>query len=199
MASEDDQGNAGIRGQLLNPGHELSAGAEKNDERAPSFEQPAETESAASELEELERERDRYRERLTRLQAEFDNAQKRTERERREWKKVTLADALRSLLPVSDNFERAMQAPVNSSREFRSGMRLIQRQFEEALRKLGLTPIPTKGEIFDPRVHEAVDVIDTAEAEDGRILEELQRGYKLGDQLVRPALVRVARNQHRRL
>lgn len=197
MASENDQSNAGIRGQLLDLGRELSAGTEKRDDRVPSLEQPSETASESSELEEMERERDRYRERLTRLQAEFDNARKRTEREQRELKTVTLADAMRSLLPISDNLARAMQAPVTDPKEFRSGIQLIQRQLEEAFRKLGLTPISTESQIFDPRVHEAIDVIDTTEAEDGRILEELQRGYTLGDQLVRPAMVRVVRNQDR--
>jgi molecular chaperone GrpE len=196
MASEDDRSNAGIRGNLLDLGHELSAGAEKKDDRS-SVDQPTEAESESSELEELERERNRYRERLTRLQSEFDNARKRTERERRELKTIILADALQSLLPISDNFERAMQATANSPRDFRSGMQLIQRQLDEAFRKLDLTPIPTLGEIFDPRIHEAVEVANTREAEDGRILQELQRGYTLGDQLVRPAMVRVARNQHR--
>ena len=78
--------------------------------------------------------------------------------------------------------------------EFRSGIELIYKQLQDALQKLGLRPIPATGEPFDPHLHEAIEMVDTKDAEDHQIIEELQRGYKLKDRLLRPAMVKVARN-----
>ena len=78
--------------------------------------------------------------------------------------------------------------------EFRSGVELIYKQLQDALSKLGLRAIAAKGELFDPHLHEAIEMVDTTEAADHQILEELQRGYKLKDRLLRPSMVRVARN-----
>ena len=90
---------------------------------------------------------------------------------------------------------RVLQAPAQTLEDFRSGIELIRKQFEDALAKLGLNPVPTRGEMFDPRVHEAVEIVETVSANDNHVIEELQRGYKLRDRLVRPAMVRVARNR----
>ena len=131
--------------------------------------------------------------RLARLQAEFENARKRGVREQHEFREFAVADAIKALLPVLDSFDRALQvAPAQT--DLRSGVELIHKQLHDALQKLGVSPVPAKGEQFDPHVHEAVEMVDTATAEDHVILEELQRGYKLKERLLRPAMVRVARN-----
>lgn len=132
--------------------------------------------------------------RLARLQAEFDNSRKRAAREQQEFKDFALAEALKLLLPILDNLDRAVETPVQDVGEFRTGIDLIRKQFEDTLTKLGVKQIPAKGEVFDPRVHQAVETVDTTSATDNHVLEELQRGYKLRDRLLRPAMVRVARN-----
>jgi molecular chaperone GrpE len=93
-----------------------------------------------------------------------------------------------------DSFDRALQISPKSLEDFRSGVELIRKQFEDALIKLGVRPVPAAGEPFDPLLHEAVEAVDTVTAEDNQVLEELQRGYKLKSRLLRPAMVRVARN-----
>jgi molecular chaperone GrpE len=80
------------------------------------------------------------------------------------------------------------------STDFRNGIELIYRQFQDALQKIGVQPIPAVGQVFDPRVHEAVEMVDSTEVPDHHVLDELQRGYKYKDRLLRPAMVRVARN-----
>jgi molecular chaperone GrpE len=145
-------------------------------------------------LERVKAERDTLRERAARMQAEFENARKRASKEQQEFRSLALEDALRSLLPVLDSFDRAMETPVQSLEEFRSGVELIQKQLHDAMSKLGLRPIPAKGEPFDPLLHEAVDTVEGAGTEDNHVVEELQRGYKLKHRLLRPARVRVARN-----
>ena len=116
-------------------------------------------------------------------------------REQQEFKDFALAEALKSMLPILDSLDRALQAPAQTLEDFRSGIELIRKQFEDALAKLGLNQVPTRGETFDPRVHEAVEIVGTASANDNQVLEELQRGYKLRDRLLRPAMVRVARKR----
>ncbi|MGC1498968.1 MAG: nucleotide exchange factor GrpE [Terriglobales bacterium] len=149
--------------------------------------------SAGSELEKLKAERDALLDRLARQQAEFDNARKRAVREQAEFREFAAADVLRGLLPVLDSLERALKAGGDGS-EFRSGVELIYRQLQDALAKAGVQPIVSMGRPFDPKVHEAIEMVDTTEAPDHHVLEELQRGYKYKDRLLRPAMVRVARN-----
>ena len=146
-----------------------------------------------AELEKLKVERDALLDRLARLQAEFENARKRSAREQQEFREYALTEAVKGLLPVLDSFERALQVGANES-ELRGGVELIYKQLEDALAKLGLRPIPAKGEPFDPHLHQAIEMVDTTEADDHQVLEELQRGYKLKDRLLRPSMVRVARN-----
>ena len=98
-----------------------------------------------------------------------------------------------AILPALDSFERALKADGDSS-EFRNGIELIYRQFQDALQKTGVQPIAAVGQPFDPRIHEAIEMVDTAEVPDHQVLDELQRGYKYKDRLLRPAMVRVARN-----
>jgi molecular chaperone GrpE len=97
-------------------------------------------------------------------------------------------------LPTLDSFERALQSSAAEKSDLRSGVELIYKQLQDTLTKLGLSPIPAKGEPFDPRLHEAIEMVETAAVPDHQILEELQRGYKLKDRLLRPAMVKVASN-----
>ncbi|HET7208331.1 MAG TPA: nucleotide exchange factor GrpE [Terriglobales bacterium] len=149
---------------------------------------------AAAELEALRAERDQLVDRLARAQADFDNARKRATREQQEYRDYALSDAIKALLPVLDSFDLALEHPDADTAHFRSGIELINKQLHDALAKLGLRPIPAKGEPFDPYLHQAIEMVDTRDAEDHQVLDELQRGYKLKDRLLRPAMVRVARN-----
>jgi molecular chaperone GrpE len=169
----------------LDPEHELPASDETQDGAIPI--------GQGSDFDKLKSERDSLIERLARLQAEFENARKRTAREQQEFREYAVSDALKALLPSLDSFERALQTSA-SDKEFRGGVELIYKQLQDALSKLGLRPIPAKGEPFDPHLHQAIEMVDTDEAEDHHVLDELQRGYKLKDRLLRPSMVRVARN-----
>lgn len=156
-------------------------------------------ESAASETEKLRAERDALLDRLARLQAEFDNARKRAVREQQDFREFAAADVIKNFLPILDSFERALKAGGDSnsnsnSNDFRNGIELIYRQFQDALQKIGVQPIVSVGQAFDPRVHEAVEMVDTSEVPDHHVLDELQRGYRYKERLLRPAMVRVARN-----
>lgn len=151
--------------------------------------------SAASETEKLKAERDALLDRLARLQAEFDNARKRAVREQQDFRDYASADVIKNFLPVLDSFERALKLSGDAnSNEFRNGIDLIYRQFQDALQKSGVQPIVAVGQPFDPRIHDAVEMVDTNDVPDHHVLEELQRGYKYKDRLLRPAMVRVARN-----
>jgi molecular chaperone GrpE len=141
----------------------------------------------------LQAERDSLLDRLARMQAEFDNARKRTIKEQQEYRDYAAADAIKSLLPVLDSFERAITVKADAA-EFRNGVELIYKQLQSTLEKLSLQPIKAKGETFNPHLHEAIEMVDTTEAPDQEVIEELQRGYKLKDRLLRPAMVRVASN-----
>jgi molecular chaperone GrpE len=171
--------------------HELPA-AEGTDEANSVAAQPVQI-SAASETEKLKGERDALLDRLARLQAEFDNARKRAVREQQEFREFAAADVIKNFLPTLDSFERALKANADST-DFRTGVELIYRQFQDALQKIGVQPIVAMGQVFDPRLHEAVEMVDTTEVPDQHVLGELQRGYRYKDRLLRPAMVRVARN-----
>ncbi len=153
---------------------------------------PAETVSKA-EFDELKAERDRLLDRLARLQAEFDNARKRAERERLEFRDYAAAGVIEQFLPVLDNFELALKS-TGSAHQLRSGVALIVKQMEEVLTRMQVTPVPAVGEAFDPRIHEALGTVDRDDLPDQHVVEEVRRGYRLRDRLLRPALVRVARN-----
>jgi len=147
-----------------------------------------------SELQKLKAERDTLLDRLARMQADFENARKRAARDQQEFREFALADALKALLPVLDSFERALQVGAGDKSDLRNGVELIYKQLQDTLGKLGLRSIPATGEVFDPRWHEAIEMVDTKEAPDHQVIDELQPGYKLKERLLRPAMVRVARN-----
>jgi len=147
-----------------------------------------------SELQKLRAERDALLDRLARLQAEFENARKRAAREQQEFKDFATADVIKALLPVVDSFERALRSPSDQGGEFRSGVELIHKQLQDALAKLGVQAVPALGKQFDPRLHEAIEMVDSSDVPDQQVIDELQRGYRLKDRLLRPAMVKVARN-----
>ena len=174
----------------LDVGHELPPS--ENQEEQPEA-APKRAVSHVSEADKLRAERDTLLDRLARTQAEFDNARKRVAKEQQEYRDYALVDTIKTLIPVLDSFERALQTS-NEKSEYHIGVELIYKQLQDALAKIGVRPVPAKGEQFDPRYHEAIEMVDTDEAPDHQVLEELQRGYKLKDRLLRPAMVRVARN-----
>jgi molecular chaperone GrpE len=173
--------------------HELPPG-EGGEEPAATTKPEAVEAGVKPEIESLRAERDALLDRLARLQAEFDNARKRAAREQQEFREFAAADVIKSVLPILDSFERALKTASGESGDFRNGIELIYRQFQDALQKIGVKAIPAIGQVFDPRVHEAIEMVDTTEVEDHHVLDELQRGYKYKDRLLRPAMVRVARN-----
>lgn len=185
-------GKSQVDPQELDLEHELPASDEQDESESVS--RQAETAVAESELQKLKSERDTLLDRLARLQAEFENARKRAAREQQEFRDFATADAIKALLPALDSFERALQTPPTQVAEFRSGIELIYKQLQDALNKLGVRPVPAKGERFDPHVHEAIEMVDTTNVPDHQVMDELQRGYKLKDRLLRPAMVRVAQN-----
>jgi molecular chaperone GrpE len=185
------KGNGKSEPAKLDLEHELPAG-EGGEETSSTA---AAATAAVTEVDQLKAERDALLDRLARLQAEFDNARKRAVREQQEFRDFAAADVIKSMLPALDSFERALKAqtPPEAS-EFRGGIELIYRQLQDALQKAGVQPIASVGQPFDPRVHEAIEMVDTAEVPDHHIVDEMQRGYKFKDRLLRPAMVRVARN-----
>jgi molecular chaperone GrpE len=152
-----------------------------------------ELEKIKTEFEQLKTERDQLVDRLARAQAEFENARKRTERERQEFRDYAVGNVVEQFLPVIDNFELALKA-TGSADQLRSGVELIVKQMEEILRGLQVVPVATMGEEFDPRHHEALGKVERDDLPDQHVAEEIRRGYKLRERLLRPALVRVASN-----
>lgn len=175
--------------------HELPAGDsdESSTGASASSAISEEASGSAAELQKLKAERDSLLDRLARAQAEFENARRRASKEQQDFRDFASADAIKTLLPVIDSFERALQVKSEAG-DFRSGVELIYKQLQDALAKLGVRAIPAKGVPFDPHVHEAIEMVETSEAPDHEVIEELQRGYKIKDRLLRPAMVKVAKN-----
>ena len=163
-----------VAGPEIDPSHELEAGV-------------------ASELEQVKGERDQLLDRLARLQAEFDNARKREAKERADSRDYTVSNTVEPFLGVMDNFQLALRAD-GTKEQLRAGVELILKQMEDALKGLNVVPVETVGAQFDPRIHEALGSIETKEFPDHQVLEEIRRGYKIRDKLLRPALVRIAVN-----
>jgi len=147
----------------------------------------------AQELKQLRAEKEQLIDRLARLQAEFDNARKREQKERADSREYTIGTTVEPFLGVMDNFQLALKSE-GTAQQLRAGVELILKQMEDALRGLNVQPVETVGAQFDPRVHEALGSIETSEFPDHQVLEEIRRGYKIREKLLRPALVRIASN-----
>ena len=159
-----------------------------------------ESQEFSSDVEQLRNERDQLalqltqaQDRLARLQAEFDNARKREAKERQDVRDYAIQSAVEPFLGVLDNFSLALKADGDVD-QLRTGVQLIVKQMDDALRGLNVQPVESIGSQFDPRIHEALGSIETLEHPDHQVLEEIRRGYKLRDKLLRPSLVRIASN-----
>ena len=142
----------------------------------------------------LQRERDDYYDRLLRKTAEFDNYRKRIERERREQTDQAIVDLLRELLQVVDDFDLALTAEAGDVGEgYRKGVELIYGKLQDLLRKYGVRPIDAVGADFDPNLHQAVVMEPSEGHRDGEVIGEMRKGYMIGDRLLRPAMVKVAK------
>jgi molecular chaperone GrpE len=179
--------------QELNEGTEFAATAERVD--AGTEANGEETADAAqAEITQLKGERDLLVDRLARLQAEFDNARKREAKERADAREYTVGSTVEPFLGVMDNFQLALKSGGNAD-QLRSGVELILKQMEDALKGLQVTPVESVGTQFDPRIHEALGSIETVEFPDHQVLEEIRRGYRIREKLLRPAMVKIAENK----
>ena len=151
-------------------------------------------ESVIAERDHLIEEKNDLLDRLLRRQAEFDNFRRRAERERADLLEYANTETVRAILPILDDFERALKVEA-ADREYSRGMELIYQRLSDALKKLGLEPISAKGQKFDPHVHHAVEMVETNEIEDHIVLDEFQRGYNFRGRLLRPAMVKVSVNK----
>jgi molecular chaperone GrpE len=153
----------------------------------------AEVAQLQSEVDRLKGERDQGVDRLARLQAEFENARKREARERADFRDFAISGAVEQFLPVLDNFQLALGSSA-SLEQLRTGVELIVKQMEDVLRSLNVQPVESVGARFDPRVHEALESVERSDLPDHQVLEEVRRGYRIRDRLLRPALVRIVNN-----
>lgn len=149
-------------------------------------------ESLKNDLEELRKEKEELYKRYLRVMADMDNLRKRTEKEKKEFYNVVVSEVLLALLPVIDDFERALSNQTEQNEAFRKGVELIYKNFKETLYRFGLKPIEALGTEFNPFYHEAIFKVDSEEVDRPIVIEEFQKGYLLNDKLLRPSLVRVA-------
>jgi molecular chaperone GrpE len=160
-------------------------------EHVPAVDAESQLTFVTAERDQLVTEKADLMDRLLRARAEFDNARRRAERERSEYLQFAAMDLVKGLLPILDDFERALKVET-ADRNYAKGVELIYQRMAETLKKMGLEPIETAGSQFDPNLHQAVERVQTEEAEDQAVLGEFQRGYNFKGKLLRPAMVRVA-------
>ena len=160
-------------------------------EPAPAGDSAAELAALTAERDQLASEKAELQDRFLRRQAEFENYRRRVDREKSEFVQYASSEAVTAMLPVLDDFERALKQETSDS-DYQRGMELIYQRFLEGLKKLGLEPITSVGQPFDPYIHQAIERVETEDSEDQTVLEEYQRGYNFKGRLLRPAMVRVA-------
>ena len=165
------------------------------DEPVTAPEQPdGEAIASTDPLADARRERDEYYDRWMRKAAEFDNYRKRVEKERREQSDQALVDLLQELLLVVDDFDRALTVETGERGEaYRKGVELIHAKLYDVVKKYNVRPIDALGADFDPNLHQAVMQESSPEHRDGEVIAELRKGYMIGDRLLRPAMVKVAK------
>jgi molecular chaperone GrpE len=168
----------------------LEANPDIKDDRA-DVDPPSALETITAERDRLAAENADLTDRFMRAQAEFQNFRKRVDKDRLEFSEYASLEAVRTLLPIIDDFERALQTET-ADKTYAQGLDLIRQRLFDALKKLGLEPMVVQGEPFDPHVHHAVEMVETEEAPDHTVLAEYQRGYNFKGRLLRPAMVKVA-------
>lgn len=150
-----------------------------------------------AESEKLREERDYYLDQVQRTMAEFENFRRRVGREREQTSRRITADLFRQVLPIHDDLQLAVQSESDlddsAAAKLRDGLKLIASKFDQLLSENNVEQVPSVGEMFDPALHEAMFQEETSEAPEGQILEVFERGYQLGDELIRPARVKVAK------
>ena len=147
--------------------------------------------AVTAERDQLLKEKAELYDRVLRARAEFENARRRAERDRVEYLQFAAMDLVKDILPILDDFERALKVETGDP-EYAKGIELIYQRMYETLKRMGLEPIEAKGARFDPNLHQAVERVHTAEAEDMAVLDEFQRGYNFRGKLLRPSMVKVA-------
>jgi len=168
----------------------LEENPEVNDDRA-DVDPPAALETVTAERDRLAAENAELQDRFLRAQAEFQNFRKRVDKDRLELSEYASMEACRMLLPIIDDFERALETDT-ADKKYAQGLELIRQRMFDALKKLGLEPIVAQGEPFDPHIHHAVEMVETEDVPDHTVLAEFQRGYNFKGRLLRPAMVKVA-------
>ena len=149
-------------------------------------------EQLTKELAKISAEKENLYDRYLRIQAEYENYKKRSLKERSEERKYKSQDLATELLPVLDNFERALQVePTDANKGLLEGVQMVYNQFKDALASQGIQEIPAEGEVFDPNLHHAVMQVEDESMESNAIVEELQKGYQLNDRVIRPTMVKV--------
>jgi molecular chaperone GrpE len=168
--------------------------SENSSDTAAVAESPDQLATVTAERDQLARDKAELQDLMVRRQAEFENFRRRTERDRMEFVEYASMDAVKALLPMLDDFERALKAAATTDEasDLVKGVELIYQRLLESLKKLGLEPISTPDQKFDPHVHHAVEMVQNDEVEDHTILDEYQRGYNFKGRLLRPAMVKVA-------
>ena len=153
-----------------------------------------EIEALKGQVEKLTGDLQEKKDRLLRLQADFDNFRRRSAKEREEISAVVTQNFCKDMLPLLDNFERAMAAETKDVEAFQKGVEMIFTQFQEVLKKNGLEQIEAVGQKFDPNFHQAVMRVEDPEQEDDTVAQELQKGYMVKGRVIRPSMVQVVSN-----
>jgi molecular chaperone GrpE len=169
--------------------------SEENDPKRPDGEAPTEGEAPVDPHVLVQQERDKLKDQLLRTAADFDNYRKRARKDVEEAERRAKEDVIREMLPVIDNLERAVQAAGGASdvASIIDGIKMVMRLFEDQSTRLGLSRVVAVGERFDPALHDAIQQVETDEHPPGTVMTEIVPGYRLGEKLVRPAMVVVAR------
>jgi molecular chaperone GrpE len=180
---------------IVDPGDNAGTASGTVDPPSASSGTPLETlQGLIAERDRLLEEKNDLMDRLLRRQAEFDNFRRRAEREKSDVLEYAHTESVRAILPILDDFERALKTQT-ADQLYARGMELIYQRLADSLKKLGLEPITTKGKKFDPHIHHAVDRVETSDVEEDTILDEYQPGYNFRGRLLRPAMVKVAVTQ----